>query len=63
MISLLAVTEEGLSVEVGLVGREGMAGLPRFFGSTTLPFHCVVQRGGEVCQMPAEALRRHDLPT
>jgi CRP-like cAMP-binding protein len=63
IISLVAVTEDGLSVEVGLVGREGIAGLSPFFGGGSLPFQCLVQRDGEICQMEVDRLRRAALPT
>ena len=50
MISLLAITEDGKAVEVGMVGNEGMVGLPVVLGFNIMP-HVVVT------QLPATALR------
>src|SRR5215212_2592546 len=41
---------EGDSVEVGTVGNEGMAGLPVFLGTGTIPSKCFAQ-------VPGDALR------
>jgi CRP-like cAMP-binding protein len=57
VLSLLGFTEEGLSVEVGLIGCEGMADVSHFFGKSVQPLQCIVQQGGEVCQMPASIVR------
>jgi len=57
VISLLGVTQDGLSIETGMIGREGMVGMTRFFGQDTPPVLCVVQQSGEVCQMPAKVVR------
>ena len=50
MISLLAITEEGKAIEVGMVGNEGMVGLPIVLGFNIMP-HLVVT------QLPCTALR------
>jgi hypothetical protein len=57
VISLLGVTQDGLSIETGMIGREGMVGMSRFLGQDTPPVVCIVQHGGEVCQMPAKVVR------
>ena len=57
VLSLLGVTQEGLSVETGLIGQEGMVGLPQYFGGRTQPLQCLVQHSGEVCQIPAHVIR------
>jgi CRP-like cAMP-binding protein len=50
MISLLAITEDGNAIEVGMVGNEGMVGLPVVLGFNIVP-HLVVT------QLPCTALR------
>ena len=46
MISLVTQMKSGASVEVGVVGRYGMAGLPVFLGSEKAPSDAFVQVGG-----------------
>jgi CRP-like cAMP-binding protein len=45
--SILAVTKEGLQVEVGTVGNEGLVGLPVFLGAKTSPGRAFVQVPGQ----------------
>src|SRR3954453_21107646 len=47
VISLLGVTQDGLSIETGMIGREGMVGMSRFLGQDTPPVVCIVQHSGE----------------
>jgi len=42
------------SIEVGVVGREGMVGLPVFHGYRTQPFRILVQVTGEATRIPAD---------
>ncbi len=49
-ISLLTPLEDEAAIEVGLVGREGMVGLPLVLGSDSA-------RGTAICQLPGDALR------
>jgi CRP-like cAMP-binding protein len=44
----------GEAVEVGLVGREGMVGLPLVLGGFANPFHVIVQMGGAATRIPRE---------
>ena len=53
VVSLLALTEEGAAVEAGLVGREGVVGLPVFLGAEGGPGRSVVQVPGEAWRAPA----------
>jgi len=54
---LSLVTEvDGEAVEVGTVGNEGMAGLPVFLGTGTIPSRCYCQVPGDALRMPADAL-------
>jgi CRP-like cAMP-binding protein len=57
VLSLLGLTEDGLSVEVGLIGCEGMVDVPHFFGQSIQPLQCVVQQDGDVCFMSASVVR------
>ena len=43
MVSLLSVTEQGQTVEVGFTGVEGMVGLPVFLGRGEMPYQAMVQ--------------------
>src|SRR5713101_1214030 len=43
LISLLTPVRGHMSVEVGLVGREGMAGMPLFLGINVSPVRMLVQ--------------------
>ncbi|HEY8562374.1 MAG TPA: Crp/Fnr family transcriptional regulator [Pyrinomonadaceae bacterium] len=43
MVSLLSVTEQGQTVEVGFTGFEGMVGLPAILGQTEMPYQAMVQ--------------------
>lgn len=43
MISLLAVTEQGNTVEVGYTGREGMLGMASILGKNEMPYQALVQ--------------------
>lgn len=55
-VSMLAGLENGDAAEVGLVGREGMVGLPLLLGADRSPFEAMVQAGGTALRLPAAAL-------
>jgi CRP-like cAMP-binding protein len=55
VISLLTVFRNGKAVETGLVGREGVAGLPLFLGVTSGPQRAICQIAGEAWRLPAAA--------
>jgi CRP-like cAMP-binding protein len=57
IISLLANVDEGGTLEVGIVGREGLVGMPVFMGVKTSPNHAVVQGAGSALTLTAAALR------
>jgi CRP-like cAMP-binding protein len=57
LISLLAVAEGRMTLEVGLVGREGMLGAPVALGHDSTQTRAVVQRAGSASRMEADALR------
>jgi CRP-like cAMP-binding protein len=58
VLSLLSSPQgRGEGIEVGVVGREGMAGLPVFLGARTAPTRCVVQVTGAAVRMRADHFR------
>ncbi|MGH9930634.1 MAG: Crp/Fnr family transcriptional regulator [Pyrinomonadaceae bacterium] len=58
IISLLAGINERATLEVGLVGSEGMVGLSIFFGVNSAMNRAVVQGVGSAMKMKATALRK-----
>lgn len=59
VVSLVANTRSGNSVEVALVGREGVAGIADALGSRPLPYTLVVQLPGLAYRAPKELIREH----
>jgi CRP-like cAMP-binding protein len=53
LITKIVSTEDGATVEVGMVGKEGMTGNCLFMGSRTSPFRTVVQIPGEARRLEA----------
>jgi len=58
IVSLLAGLKERATLEVGLVGNEGMVGLGVFLGVTSSMNRAVVQGAGSAMKMKANALRK-----
>jgi CRP-like cAMP-binding protein len=58
IISLLAAVEDHATLEVGIVGREGMVGLPAFMGVKTSGNRAVVQGAGAAMRMKVAAFRK-----
>ncbi len=58
-ISLLSVVEGDRSLEVGLVGREGMVGSPLVLGSAISPVRALVQGNGTALRMTAAHFMKH----
>jgi hypothetical protein len=56
MISILTVFRNGESVEVGLVGKEGLAGMPLVAGFTSAANRAVVQVEATALRLDADAL-------
>ena len=50
MASILALTENGSAVEVGMVGNEGVVGLPAILRADIMPYRVIMQ-------LPANAVR------
>ena len=53
VLSILAIMGNGKTAEVGLVGHEGMLGLPVFLGGETSPRQAFAQVPGEALRMAA----------
>src|SRR4051812_37201464 len=57
VISLVSATENGASVEVGLIGREGMIGLAGVLGTVEGGTSAIVQVSGAAVRVPTASLR------
>lgn len=58
LMSILAVQPDGKSVEAGLTGREGFAGLPLLMGYTASPIRLIAQADGSAFRCDAATLRQ-----
>jgi CRP-like cAMP-binding protein len=56
--SLMSISTEGNSIEVGNVGREGMIGIPVLLRQAKTPYEVVMQVPGEALAVSAEILRQ-----
>lgn len=56
-VSMIAMLEDGAQVEVGLVGPEGVVGLPLLLGAPTSPLEGIVQVSGTALRLPAAGFR------
>jgi CRP-like cAMP-binding protein len=65
LVSLLALAEGHLALEVGLVGREGMLGIPLALGVRDSPVRALVQGSGTALRMKSAHFLneyRHNVP-
>ena len=51
LVSLLTVVEGHRALEVGMVGREGMVGVPLYLGTDVSPVRALVQGAGAAMRM------------
>jgi len=58
MVSLLAVADRKSGLEVGVVGREGMVGIPLALGVSTSPVRALVQGAGSAMRMSSARFGR-----
>lgn len=58
VLGLVGATEGGATVEVALVGREGVASVSAAFGRQRLPFRVVAQVEGDAWRIPSEIVSR-----
>jgi CRP-like cAMP-binding protein len=57
IISLVTVMADETEVEVATIGREGMVGLPVFWGPGSIPIRAFAQVSGDAYRMGADAFR------
>ena len=58
MISMVAMMNDGESVEIGMIGREGMFGVSAILGDDTPSQRAMVQLAGAGVRMKSETLRQ-----
>jgi CRP-like cAMP-binding protein len=58
VVSLLTLADGHLALEVGLIGREGMVGVPLMLGHPVSPVRALVQASGTALRMTAEDFHR-----
>jgi CRP-like cAMP-binding protein len=61
IVSLVATTRNGSSLEVALVGKEGVAGIADALGGQPMPYGLVVQLPGLAYRVPKRLIRSHIL--
>src|SRR5438067_5508046 len=57
VVSLIYTMLDGTTVEMGLVGNEGVVGIALFMGGDTTPNRAIVQVAGEAFRLQASVLR------
>jgi CRP-like cAMP-binding protein len=55
--SIVATTPPGRRIEVGMIGREGAAGIPILLGTDCTPHECFIQTSGEGLRIRTDDLR------
>lgn len=58
VISILSLAEDGASIEVAIIGRDGMTGAPIVLGGETMIFTALVQVPGDGQRIQASSFRR-----
>jgi CRP-like cAMP-binding protein len=56
IVSLVAVARDGEQIEIGLIGCEGMVGIPVLLGAESTPNEARVQAAGLAYEVPVDAL-------
>ncbi|HYY56343.1 MAG TPA: Crp/Fnr family transcriptional regulator [Pyrinomonadaceae bacterium] len=56
-LSVIATMEDGSEIEVGVIGNEGMSGLPVVLGTNSMPLKTIVQIANGATRMRSDALR------
>ena len=56
MAWLLAITENGEALDVGLVGNEGFVGVPIILNQSTVPYRVIIHLPGEALRIATEPL-------
>ena len=58
MISLVSIMMDGSTTEIGLIGNEGMIGLPAILGGNSTTSRTIVQISGTALEIPAEIIKQ-----
>ena len=58
MISLVSIMMDGSTTEIGLIGKEGMIGLPAILGGKSTTSRTIVQVSGSALEIPAKIVRQ-----
>lgn len=58
VVAMVDTTDDGRTVEVGVIGREGIVGVNIFLGGVTTPDKALVQLPGGAMRMTSKSLRR-----
>ena len=61
MISLVSIMMDGSTTEIGLIGNEGMVGLPAILGGDSTISRSIVQVSGTALQVSADIIQREFL--
>src|SRR5829696_223726 len=56
--SVVATTPQGRRIEAGIIGREGLSGIPILLGADRTPHECFVQTPGEGLRIRTDDLRQ-----
>ena len=57
LVSLISVMQDGSSTEIGLIGKEGVVGIPQFLGNEVSHSSSLVQIKGSAMQIEAHLLK------
>jgi CRP-like cAMP-binding protein len=57
MASATALSRQGASIEVGVIGRDGVVGIGSILGHPGMPHHTMMQVGGNGYSIPTELFR------
>jgi CRP-like cAMP-binding protein len=57
MVSLLSTTEKGATIEVAMIGDEGLVGIPIVLRTRTMPYEAMIQITAEAVKVRADVLR------
>ena len=57
VVSLVCLTEDGASSEIGVVGKDGIVGISLFMSGNAMPVESVVQSAGQGYRMRAHAFK------
>ena len=57
LIACMSETEQGASVAVGFVGKEGMIGVAPLIDTSLMPYRVIVQIAGSALRIPSDILK------